>query len=129
VAYDDENPDEMLVETIITYDKDNRMVHRYTNTTEPLMQSHDQYYLDESGRLFYVLTELAGNTLYINRVYYDGARLDVAQKSIDGKTELELVYDFTQQTPQSFEDMRVVDDLDLYLTYDGQTCTVEGFND
>ncbi len=128
VAYDYENPDDIIEEMRVLYDKDNRLVHKYSHTPTPPMETHDQYYLDESGRLYYFLTELAGDTLYVNMVYYDGSFIGAAKKDFEGQTQMELLYDFTQQTPQSFEDLLVVDGFNLYLTYDGQTCTVEGDN-
>ena len=126
-TYDMETPTEIMTQMSIAFDSVNNIVIK--QDTVPAMPSamFDQLYMDESGNLYYLCTQhYRNNELYLNMLYYDGSFIGVATKYIDHVPEMDIKLDFYQQRPASFDDVLVVDDFDLYFTYDGANVVLEG---
>lgn len=120
-----ENASQLLGHTHVEYNSGISVLNKYVFTSDPDIYSQYQYYIDETGAIYFFYTEQCLGIQVIRMVYYDGINLYVAQQNLNDYFEFELLYDMTKNKPSSFEDLLVVDDYNLYLTYDGTTCNVD----
>ncbi len=121
-AYESAEAAKETVSTVVYYDSAAQIVQIETKVAQPESSSVYQFYLDDSGALYYVFGEMGVNTLFTDVMYYDDNFIGISKVWFDGAKELKLPYDLSGSKPTGYADLLVYDTYQVEFTYDGAVC-------